>query len=215
MKRTVTVPLLLMILALSSPAPASAIDSFFDIFTEVSVAGPPYPTEPLITIIGENVVGSFQPQQHCQDEIAAVRLNGLPPGTPVIASLHGGGAGGLPPSIDSFFDVFFDIDFTVPTSGQLKIVRFVAVPSTPTGTYLQLLPINPLAPPGTPASFFDIFVDDSFFDVFVDFEIGPGPCHPFRCSEPDDLCMVTTGTRVPNPVSVQPATWTTVKSLLD
>jgi hypothetical protein len=186
----------------------------------------------------------------------------------VIATLRGGGAGGSPPSIDSFFDVFFDIDFTTPEPGQMRLIRDIRIvhpPGTPPGLRLELLPINPGATPGTAASFFDIFVDDSFFDIhyrvadpggyhdynvhgvspsgrmsffdvfvelndltpnpggavdsffdiFVDFAIGPGPCAPFRCNDPEDLCMVTNGSRVPNPVAVRSTTWSNIKALLD
>ncbi|MDZ4805235.1 MAG: hypothetical protein SGI90_10275 [Candidatus Eisenbacteria bacterium] len=76
-------------------------------------------------------------------------------------------------------------------------------------------------------SFFDVFIElhdmtpdaagavDSFFDIFVDFEIGPGPCAPFRCNDPEDMCCRTTGTRVGDPVTILPTTWTAIKTLLN
>ena len=167
MKRAVTTSLLLMILAFSAPAPAAAIDSFFDVFTELSVVGPPYPTASTITIVGEMISGQFVPQQGHEGSLGELRLNGLPPGEPVLGTLsaRGGGTGGTPPSIDSFFDVFIEIDLAAPMTGRVRTTSIVHPPFIPMNGFLRLLPINPIAPPGSPASFFDIFVDDGFFDI--------------------------------------------------
>lgn len=146
--------------------PAVANDSFFDVFTELSVSGPPYPTPPLILHSGAILSGGFVPTQEIQTEIVELKLNGLPPGEPWIGtmSLSGGGSGGQPPSIDSFFDVFVEIDLPASSTGRrISDVHIVHPPGTPPGTW-RLIPINP-GPPGSIDSFFDIFVDLSFFDI--------------------------------------------------
>lgn len=269
MKRAAIMSLPVLVLALVAPPPAAAIDSFFDIFTELSVAGPPYPTQPIITIVGEMINGQFVPQQQHEGSVADIRLNGLPPGEPVFGTLssHGGGSGGSPPAIDSFFDVFIDLDFSTPDAGRITVPWIATEPAAPHPTQ-RLLPINPGLPPGSPASFFDVFIEDSFFDieyrvadgtgyhdlhlhgtspsgrmsffdvfvelhdttpdaggavdsffdVFVDFAIAGvdvcpiPPCDP---PPPPDLSMRSNGTRVPDPVAVQPTTWSGIKKLLD
>ena len=152
-------------LVLTAP-PAAALDSFFDVFTELPVHAPPYPTPPLVTLSGFNLGGGFQPTQSIETEMVSLSLNGLPPGTPVTGTLSvsGGGSGGQPPSIDSFFDVFIEVDLPTPSSGRgVRDIRIVHPPGTPPGVW-RLVPINP-GPPGSIASFFDIFVDASFFDI--------------------------------------------------
>jgi len=153
--------------ALLAPAPAvAAVDSFFDIFTELPVQAPPYPSAPIITISGVNFGGGMIPTQQIETEMIALSLNGLPPGVPVLGHGGGGGAGGGAPSIDSFFDVFVDIDLPpTPTNGRsIRDVRIVHPPGTPPGTW-RLVPIDPGAPPGSVDSFFDITYDLSFFDI--------------------------------------------------
>jgi hypothetical protein len=146
--------------------PARAVDSFFDVFIELPVSGPPYPTSAVSTLTGVDLGGSFQPTQLLEMGLVDLRLNGLPPGEPVLGTLSatGGGSGGQPPSIDSFFDVFIDIDLPASSTGRrISDVRIVHPPGTPPGTY-RLVPINP-GPPGSIDSFFDVFVDLSFFDI--------------------------------------------------
>ena len=117
----------------------------------------------MVTLVGTNFGGSFQATQRVDIAIADMDLDGYPD-----ARCHGqghGSEGGLPPAIDSFFDIFIDEDLAVPANGR-AVVKFV-IRSTneqlsPPG---HLLPVNPAAPPGSIDSFFDIFVDDSFFDI--------------------------------------------------
>jgi len=170
MRRSVTTFFLPVLLTLALSGPAAAIDSFFDVFTEVAINAPPYPTAPIITIVGEQFGPVFVPEQEHSTSVADIKLNQLPPGEPVIGTLsaHGGGTGGLPPGLDSFFDVFIDLDFPQPMTGSMRRIsdiRIVHTPGTPPGNRLLLLPINPGAPPGSIDSFFDVFVDDSFFDI--------------------------------------------------
>ena len=146
--------------------PAAAVDSFFDIFTEIAVNTPPYPSAPVITLVGTNFAGGLQMTQQVETELVALSLNGLPPGTPVFAHMlgSGGGSGGQPPSIDSFFDIFCDLSLPVPSTGRsIRDIRIVHPPGTPPGIW-RLVPIH-AGPPGSLNSFFDIFVDVSFFDI--------------------------------------------------
>jgi hypothetical protein len=152
-------------------AQATAGSSFFDVFPEQSFGAPPYPSADVITIIGADFGDSGPRGTHeCRSSVSALSLNGLPPGTPVIISGHGGGGGGGGGAftIDSFFDVFLDLDLGPPVTGQwnrrVSDVHIVHPPGTPPGAY-RLVPINPAAQPGSVASFFDIFVESSFFDI--------------------------------------------------
>ena len=168
MKRVLMTPLATMALcgvALTA-TPAAAVDSFFDVFTEISIAAPPYPTPPEVVLAGLSNGGVFVPTQSIEVGVTEIKLNGLPPGEPVLGTLSctGGGTGGAPPSINSFFDVFIDMDLPVPTAGRrISDVRIVHPPATPPGTW-RLVPINP-GPPGSIDSFFDVFVADDFFDI--------------------------------------------------
>jgi hypothetical protein len=147
-------------------APAAAVDSFFDVFTEAPIFGPPYPTSPVTTLAGTNFGGTFEATQAIEVGIASLSLDALPPEYPFIGrgQAGGGGAGGQPPSIDSFFDVFFEVDLDVSSTGrEVSNVRIVHPPATPPGTW-RLVPINP-GPPGSIGSFFDVLVDPSFFDI--------------------------------------------------
>ncbi len=151
---------------LVSAPPAAAVDSFFDVFVELPVTAPPHPSPPVSVLAGTMTAGGFQPTQMIETELVALSLNGLPPGTPVIWSLvaGGGGSGGQPPSVDSFFDIFVEIDLPTPSAGRgIRDIRIVHPPGTPPGTW-RLVPINP-GPPGSIDSFFDIYYELGFFDI--------------------------------------------------
>jgi hypothetical protein len=153
---------------ISATPSAAAVDSFFDIFTELSVSAPPYPSGSIITVVGTSFGGSFQPSQEVQIEMLALSLNGLPPGEPWTerAQGGGGGSGGSAPSIDSFFDIFYEVQLppTPVTGRRISDIRIVHPPGTPPGM-CRLVPIDPLAAPGSVDSFFDIFIESSFFDI--------------------------------------------------
>jgi len=169
MKRVLFTPLAafaLCCLALTA-TPAAAVDSFFDVFTEIAITAPPYPTPPAVVFSGISNGGVFAPTQSIELGLTDLKLNGLPPGEPVLGTLScapHGSSSGAPPSINSFFDVFVDMDLPVPSTGRRKSdIRIVHPPGTPPGTW-RLLPTF-AGPPGSVASFFDVFVDASFFDI--------------------------------------------------
>lgn len=167
MKRLLVTPLAALALcglALTA-TPAAAVDSFFDVFTEIAITGPPYPTPPAVVFSGISNGGVFAPTQTIELGLEDLKLNGLPPGEPVLGTLScAPGGSGAPPAIDSFFDVFVDMDLSAPSSGRrISDVRIVHPPGTPPGTW-RLLPTFPGAP-GSIDSFFDVFVDVGFFDI--------------------------------------------------
>jgi hypothetical protein len=153
-------------LAFSAP-PAAAVDSFFDVFTELPVAAPPYPTDDVITLVGHNFGGGFTATEEKKKKVkSTTSTGGLPPGTPYEGFMvgGGGGAGGSAPSIDSFFDITYTMDFPAGSSARrISDVRIVHPPGTPPGGF-RLVPIRP-GPPGSIDSFFDVFVEASFFDI--------------------------------------------------
>jgi hypothetical protein len=168
---TVLAILVLGGLALRPSPAAAAVDSFFDIFTELPLQGPPYPMEEVSTGVGTMAGGTFVVTQEKKKKVKASgsTTNGLPPGDPDFDLLRvvggGGGAGGSPPAIDSFFDIFVDWDY--PSSAwnrRISDVHIVHPPGSPPGTW-RLVPINPGAPVGSIDSFFDVFVSESFFDI--------------------------------------------------
>ncbi len=177
MRRVATVVLTLGVALLVFAGPAAAIDSFFDVFTEISPVGFA-PLPPLDQGIGHMTGGSFHLDLTEHQVLRAmsaggpggnplparvVPLHGLPPGTPVIDSFFDifyeiPLAGGQQWPVDSFFDIFYEIDI-------------------PGGGPAHLVPLHP----AVPNSFFDVFVGDSFFDVFYRVEVGPGGgCHELR-----------------------------------
>lgn len=181
MSRVATAVLTLGVTLLLFAGPAAAIDSFFDIFTEIPGVGFA-PLPPHDQGIGHMTGGSFHLDLDghttlrqmaggggSQLPARIVSLNGLPPGEPWIDSFFDVFydlplAGGQPYPVDSFFDIFYEID--IPAIGPA-----------------HLAPLHP----GVPNSFFDVFVGDSFFDITYRVEVGPGGgCHElhthFECS---------------------------------
>jgi hypothetical protein len=166
--RAATVVLTLGVALLALASPAAAVDSFFDVFTEIPVVGVA-PLPPLVEYIGHMNAGTFIHELNHNISLKhggasgggplpfeVALSDGQPVGTPANASFFDityrpDLAGGQPFPTDSFFDVFHEID--IPGGG----------PS-------HLVPLHP----GVPDSFFDVFATDSFFDVFFQVEVGPG-----------------------------------------
>jgi hypothetical protein len=158
----------LVALALTAAAPpaARAVDSFFDVFTELPVSGPPAPSAAIITLTGAQFGPDFTPTHEAS--VRVLSLNGLPPGEPWIGRAAGGGAGGNPPAIDSFFDIFWDFAPPSPTPVQIGLQmenRELHPPGSPPGVFVPLEPVYPEVPNLPASSFFDVFVDVNFFDI--------------------------------------------------
>jgi hypothetical protein len=173
-RRSVIAFLTFGVAVLSFAVPAVAVDSFFDIFTDLPVEGVA-PLPPLTQAIGHQVAGGFLHELGHSISLvhgaagggAPIPLdmmlsNGAPPGpdnwTPNSISVMDYDyqlAGGAPYPADSFFDINYAIDI-------------------PGGGPAHLVPIQP----GQPDPFFDVFVGDSFFDITYRVEVGPGGgCH--------------------------------------
>ncbi|MAE64187.1 MAG: hypothetical protein CMJ18_07910 [Phycisphaeraceae bacterium] len=140
----------------ASPSRADSlfiVDSFFDVFTDLT-QGPPYPSDPLIRIRTEaDESGDPVPTE----EITLNYTDANDPGLPMrlVASDSGGGPGLF--GIDSFFDVFYDIDIAAQFPGSSTVaMRFgFEAPST------SNVPRDLIATP-------QVLFTDSFFDVFFD-----------------------------------------------
>lgn len=142
--------------------PAFAIDSFFDVFTELSIGQPPTP--PVGMHAGRVVGGAFQSDLDMKFMITSAQLSGAAPAQPVELRLQD--AGGPPGAFGlySFFDVFFgDLD-TAPA------------PSSFFDVFVDLDPAPGMATPKLRSAPHAQFVD-SFFDVFVEIDIGGGLWH--------------------------------------
>jgi hypothetical protein len=162
-----------VVVALLSAAPAqAAIDSFFDVFVDIT-QGPPYPTPPVrVHVASGDVNGDGIADTMTHDVsmgLRTVSLNGLPPGEPVIGTLSvvegdGGpdGSGGVAYR-SAFFDVFTELDFDT-SAGRFRPAFFdVFADFSDIGTGARLI--------GTPSALYAV---DSFFDVFVELELPNG-----------------------------------------
>ena len=165
MKTFATASIVAIVLLASTLATrtATAADSFFDIFTELSVNSPPYPGADIITVVGTNFGSNFQATQSHVVSLAECSLQGAP--VPSVCKGGGGGGGGGAAGTESFHEMTCALDVPQLTSGRnIRDIRIVHPPGTPPGTW-RLVPVNPAAPPFSAASFFDVFVDASFFDI--------------------------------------------------
>jgi hypothetical protein len=213
----------IVMMAGSVQAEPTHIDSFFDVFTELT-AGPPYPsTPPVQVMVGhEKEPGMIQP-----DAIMGLSLQGTTGDMPARMEGRGGGGGGGGAWIDSFFDVFTDLpsgDFPVESFFDVQCAISPPEPGTDSPVLTEppkiyhvdsffdvfcdvevedgrhSLHLHGEVGPGQPLSFFDVYTGgtfDSFFDVFTE----------INCTGPviDGVPLVTmtmTGTFVPEPASV-------------
>ena len=198
MSRSITAVLTLGVGLLFFAVPVHAVDSFFDVFTDLPVEGVA-PLPPLSERIGHQVAGGFLHELSHQIglthggavdgtpiPISMMLSNGAPPGpdtwTPTSISVMNYAyqlAGGQPYPADSFFDIFFELDI-------------------PGGGPAHFTPINP----SNPDPFFDVFVGDSFFDIFYRVEVGPGGgCHELHMHGELQPCLRLHALNVQHPSS--------------
>ena len=156
--------LLVVLVILCSPALAN-VDSFFDVFTELSF-GPPYPAVDSIGLnIGhESVAGGLM----VPDAILTASLEGVdPPALPVEIFAHGGGSSSqYDPDwwVESFFDVSYKYDIPpIPPDSFFDVSFDFDLPSGAGSPLLSQLP--------------DVFHIDSFFDITYQIELPDGGTH--------------------------------------
>lgn len=175
MRHPATRILLLTLLAvlIFAPAPARAVpDSFFDVWLEIPFAGPPYPTQPVITIVGSNL-GSFT--TYAQVSMALKSYDHGDPLDPMPGHVQGRDSGGGPGlyGIDSFFDVFMDVPMSTPMPpANFRISLRDDVMAT--GLPSRLVARHPELPPDDPNRYCDISRYSSFFDIFCTCDNGLG-----------------------------------------
>ncbi len=170
MRSTAIVTILMAITALA-PVAAANVDSFFDVFTELSVvAGPPYPA-------CCHDVGIARPAAAgvVTDGGMTVALAGVTDpatGESIPMDMMAGPAGDW--SVDSFFDIFLGEDppknFAVDSFFDISVDLY-AQGSSPT-----LVPLHPELPEDDPDRYFDVSHVDSFFDIAyrVEFDAAGG-----------------------------------------
>jgi hypothetical protein len=160
---------------LGGAAPSQAApDSFFDIFLESVSAGPPYPTPPVVTIVGNMVDGSIT--QTGTVKMGLRNAHGIPPELQFGASGHsrGGGGGGGGYRIDSFFDVFFEVTGPVPDPLPTSFFDiFLEIYDTGGGGG-TLVTLHPEYAVGDTRRYFDVSQIDSFFDIYYRIDSGGG-----------------------------------------
>lgn len=138
---------------LTSGRCVASIDSFFDIFTELSV-GPPYPPP---TSVQAKVSSAMEPGMPL--DMISMRVNSVMPdptlGTRMVGSDSGGGVGS--PGLNSFFDVYLMTDGFQSSFFDIF-------------TEISMMAGGPLPVVGTPTV---VWHTSSFFDVFLEVDV-PG-----------------------------------------
>lgn len=174
----VVVPCILLL----GPAPPAqaAPDSFFDIFLEGPMAGPPYPTQPVITITGNwygpEILATENVKMRIQDAHPAV---GEPFGASCFAH-DGGGGGGGGYQVESFFDVYFEATVQWPDPPPESFfdiyteVTTDAVGGGGGGGACTLVPRHLEYPINDARRYFDATHVESFFDIFFSVDDGLG-----------------------------------------
>lgn len=194
MRTIIVLILLASALFLLFPAVCSAQDSFFDIWTEMSVlAAPPYPNSGHQGVLAHmDASGLTVDGEHSVILSALERVGtGEPHASTMRAGDSGSGVGGF--SVDSFFDItyaassdttvvdiccidsFFDITFSYNHPGN--------------GGFASLAPLNPNFPPDDDRRYFNLQFFDSFFDITyeVDFNSSAGHRLALHGSVPPEL----------------------------
>ncbi len=175
MNRLPHVVLTLAVVPMLFAIPAGATSSFFDIFTDLPTMGPPYPSH--VQGIG-HMSGAVVVQDLIHHTNVQQIADGGPGGNPLPCELlsknelpAGNGLWG----VDSFFDVFYDIDRAGgapwPMDSFFDIFYEIDIPGAGPS---HLTPLHPAIPDNDPARFFDIFFEGSFFDITYQVEVGPG-----------------------------------------
>ena len=183
MRRVATVALITGAALLSFAAPAAAIESFFDVFTEVPCIGVT-PSAAHIQGIGHMSGGAFHLDLM---ENTILRNVGFNDSGGTHPPMEGRSLNGLPPGVpwtESFFDIYYRIDMAPgqPTWSPDSFFDIFYELDMPGAGPAQLVPLHPLLPPNDPMSFFDIFVGDSFFDIYYRVGVGPGGgCQELHC----------------------------------
>jgi hypothetical protein len=139
------------------PSQAQAVESFFDVFPELT-QGPPYPSTPPITVTVQNQIVSTG---RIDAEIVFLSLQAVqPPSMPSRMTGRDSGGGIGSPGLESFFDVFVEIDV-----GDIPAESFFDVffdMTSPTGIAMTLAKEPE---PSFAESFFDVFFDTTVTDM--------------------------------------------------
>jgi hypothetical protein len=175
--------LAIVAVTLFAAAQAPAADSFFDVFTELAVTAPPYPTQPLETRIGSR---------------DGIRLTISGSGFRSVAAGRGGGGGGGtagfdlpvscvagPPGADWSSSAFFDITYLSAVGGpDYAAVSFFDIFTelrAPDGTPGQLVPVSDAFPAGDPRNLVEVTSTESYFDVTYEVMFNPREYTVYRC----------------------------------
>lgn len=156
------------LLALAGSVSAQQVGSFFDVFfpPDNFASGPAYPTGLASVHVLNGSPGALHLDANLGMGLGSMRLNGLPPGTPVTGTLRAlpgdQGAGGFP--VNSFFDVFCDISGSPPGPAPNSFFDVFADWSD-IGSPGVIRHALPMAAP---------YFVDSFFDIFVEVDL-PSP----------------------------------------
>jgi hypothetical protein len=224
MKRELMIVAVMGLALFALPTTALAIDSFFDVFTELSV-GPPYPTAPTETVVSHPEGGMWVSTQ-----ILDIGLKVVDNHSPARIAAHdsGGGGGGGGANVQSFFDIWTELSLdSYPIDSFFDI--FIEVQPLSLGSTAPQI-IQPLCSleihegwdyfftdivaggiesfhihaeigPGQPLIFTNVEsqgAGDSWFDVWVGCRRTGGPLLPGVPL----FTMTVTGNYVP-----EPATW--------
>ncbi len=179
MRRMLTLSCVLSALC-ALPLVAQAGSSFFDIFTEVSVASPPYPggslemavgassSSGIITIVGRD----FMHLDRCD--------SGTGSQLPMYASCSSSTGPGGSWAADSFFDIFYDTAIGGPSFAADSFFDIFCDYTTATGAPAALVPMHPEFPEGDARRYFDVSHAGSFFDIFYEVAFSPSEHHGFH-----------------------------------
>jgi hypothetical protein len=198
MRRLLTLSLVLSALC-ALPLAAQAGSSFFDIFTEVSVASPPYPGSSLEMAVGASsssgiitIVGrDFMHLDRCD--------SGTGSPLPMEASCSSSSGPGGSWAADSFFDVFYDAAIGGPAFAADSFFDIFCDYTTAAGAPAVLVTKHAEFPDGDARRYFDVSHSSSFFDIFYEVAFSPVEHHGFHLH--GDVCpqLSVTGVRVSPP----------------